>query len=455
MAKKQPRIFYFENEANAFYPGETIKGRIHFISICEATLNDIELSFNVAENWLYGTDYAGYGNNVQTIGTLNLNITKLLNSSKDYINLTKKAYFFPFEYYIPSNIAPSFEYPTTKFKAFRRYILSATLKSPSLCGTTTTYVIIKASPKIETNNLEVEQSLAIKKWGLFKQGNTKLKAFYSPSFGVNEPIVIKVNIDNSESKLKVKECKLILMRNIIFKDSETKNNKWNSEEILAKKVIPSIVKKKEIKDFEFKFELNELKNTALSYSGYFNPYDREKQCNMIYTPSCEGDIVVCQYAIKITAYYESFVKKKERPRIMIPICLVHQSGDSPNMIIEDNDEDFQRAIEESKREEEERQKRINESNNNNLNQNNNINNANNDNQVNNMYPSFDDNQKYIDSNNNNNINENNNNANNNCNNNHNQNTVDENKGNNIKYKDINKIDSDNDDSDGENNFNLL
>jgi hypothetical protein len=58
-------------------------------------------------------------------------------------------------------------------------------------------------------------------------------------------------------------------------------------------------------------------------------------------------------------------------------------------------------------------------------------------------------------NNNNNINENNNNANNNYNNNHNQNTVDENKGNNNKYKDINKIDSDNDDSDGENNFNLL
>ena len=448
MAKKEPRIFYFENEANAFYPGETIKGKIYFIPICKATLNDIEISFNVVENWLYGTDYAGYGSNVQTIGTFNLNITKYLKASKDYIDLTEKIYGFPFEYYIPSNIAPSFEYPSTKFKAFRRYILSATIKSPSLCGTTTTYVIIKASPKIETNNLEVEQSLAVKKWGLFKQGNTKLKALYSPSFGVNEPIAIKLNIDNSESKLKVKECKLVLMRNITFKDSETKNNKWNSEEILAKKTFPSEVKKKEIKDFEFKFELNELKNTVLSYSGYFNPYDREKQCNMIYTPSCEGDIVVCQYAIKITAYYESYVKKSQRPRIMIPICLVHQSGDNPNMIIGDMDEDFQRAIEESKREEEERQKRINESNNNNnnLNQNNNLN-VNDNNQANNIYPSFDDGQKYIDSNNN--IN------NNNYNNNPNQNMINDNKGNNNKYQDINKIDSDNDDSDQENNFNIL
>ena len=484
MAQKESRVFYFENEYNSFYPGETIKGKIHFIPVCKGQLNDIEISFNLAENWLYLTDYAGYGSNISTIATFNLNIKKLLNESKDYIELTEKEYVFPFEYRIPINTTASFEFPTLKYKAFRRFILSAKLISPTIYGNTSTYVIVKAPPKEQANNVEVEQSLAIKKWGLFKQGNTKLKVLSSPSFGFNQPISVKVNIDNSESKLKVKECKIVFMRHVIFKD-DTNAQKHNSEEYLAKKKFPAEVKKHETKQFDFKIELNEIKNTVLSYSGYFNPYNKEKQCQMIYTPSCEGTIIECQYALKITAYYDSFVKKKQRPRIILPINIAHQSDENPPFVIGDNyDEELKGNDEESKKEEE-KQKSANDQseapigNNNNNNKNININdindindvgddnnnnnkNINNINQAKNMYPSFDDNnnKNAININNNNNdidINSVDNDINNN--NPNNKNVINDKKDhknkNNNKFQDINKIgDSDNDDSDGD-NFNIL
>ena len=44
-----------------------------------------------------------------------------------------------------------------------------------------------------------------------------------------------------------------------------------------------------------------------------------------FLPSLEGNVIKCEYELKISLYFENFVDYNHRPRIIIPISVVHET----------------------------------------------------------------------------------------------------------------------------------
>ena len=419
------RRFFITQDKSKYYPGETIHSKVFFTPEKEGHIKEMQISFILDEAWfnLYDSSKNSYNNNIQIISQFNINLKKLLPNQEiqpGSFFLTKKTYNFPFDFKLPDFSNPSFEYPTAQYRAHLRYIIDAKIKSNEFPGNTSTYILILAIPKLDLNNLKIEKSLAVKKWGLFDIGSTVLKASYpTKNYKFSDTIPIQLNIDNAKSKLKVKECKIDFVRIIIFRDKLNLKEKKKLKEKLIKNVIPTAVGKHEIKNFTHNIKLGDFHFKNLTFEGYKNPYEQKSYSDINLVPSVDGGIISCEYSIKITAYYDSFVKKSERPRIILPVYMVHklenghiedaqEQADILKAIEESKklqekkeekiswqeEQDIQKAIEESKREEELRKRNMN-------NQNNNMNNICNQNINNNIYNQ---NNKF----NNNNYNQNNN-----------------------------------------------
>jgi len=353
--------FYLLLDKNSYYPGETIKGTVHLNPDKPVFIEDIEISFNLFENWYVTTDTKTQFNN-QTIVSFNIGIKKILGDKGNDKNiyLGNLNFTFPFTYKLPEYLNPSFEYPTEKYRAFLRYNISAKIISAGYPGNTSMYISIQAIPKNDINNLNKESSsLSIKKWGLFNKGDSIVKAFYpTKNYKFDDIIPVTVNVDNTNSKLKLTETKIDVIRKIYFRDKEDFTNKYTHEDKLIKKKFKSEVKKKEKNNFEFKIPLSELKSKNYTYYLYKNPYTSTNYCWIESIPSVDGGIIACEYYLKVTAYYDSFVTKAERPRIILPIYMVHKT-DGNILLNQQESEDLAKAIEESKREEQEKE-RINE-----------------------------------------------------------------------------------------------
>ena len=42
-------------------------------------------------------------------------------------------------------------------------------------------------------------------------------------------------------------------------------------------------------------------------------------------PTLDGDVIKCEYEIKVSLYFENFVDKSHRPRLIFPISLCHET----------------------------------------------------------------------------------------------------------------------------------
>ena len=44
-----------------------------------------------------------------------------------------------------------------------------------------------------------------------------------------------------------------------------------------------------------------------------------------FMPTLDGDVIKCEYEIKVSLYFENFVDKSHRPRLIFPISLCHET----------------------------------------------------------------------------------------------------------------------------------
>lgn len=70
-----------------------------------------------------------------------------------------------------------------------------------------------------------------------------------------------------------------------------------------------------------------------------------------FMPSINGQIISCEYEIKVSLYFDCFVDYNHRPRVIIPIYLVHQLPIDYQLEIQEQI-DFENALKKSKMEEE-------------------------------------------------------------------------------------------------------
>ena len=348
------RSFIIVQDKFQFFPGETIIGNVFLKPQMNVFIEDIEMAFKLLENWYCPLESYLSETNNQIISQFNLDIKNIFKEQQNTcIFLQNNTYKFPYKFKLPSFLNPSFEFPSQKYRAYLRYVLEAKIKSPQFSGNTSIYIIIQALKNSNSDfndNLNVEQSLSIKKWGLIDSGNTILKASYpSKYYTFIDTIPINIKIDNSKSKLKVTECKINFKRTITFRNKDNLTNKKSHTDKLIKKILKWEVKKHEMKNFEYKLYLGDLNLTNMTYDGYIQPYNNQKVCNIELIPSIDSGILKCEYFIKISLYYENFVTKEKRPRIILPVNMVHKLEN--NHIIESNEEDdIKKAIEESLKE---------------------------------------------------------------------------------------------------------
>ena len=313
------------------YPGKTIKGNIELVPDTEMYINDIELCLYYIEEWNYSKSEGKTDkrNNKQCVSLMDLGVNKYLpEGDNNLIHLSPILHLFPFEIKLLENIHPSFEYPKHDYRSFLRYSLYAKVKAPNVNLSTSSLIFIYAISRQDNSSFTIDQSFNIKKWGMLGKGSTKINAtFPMKYYRFSDNIPIKMNIDNTLGKMKVNLVKINLARKIILKDiKDDLKEKYSCTEKLLKKIFKVNVKSGNQEIYDFLFPLNEIPANDFSYFDNVNLYNwTKKTCEFM--PSIESNILSCQYIIKITIYYDSFIKKSDRPKIKIPIYIVHKLKD--------------------------------------------------------------------------------------------------------------------------------
>ena len=237
-----------ELDKSEYYPGEYITGKVKLRPNIKTKIKDIEITLSLIEDWYYLT-FNATKNNTQEISKFFLNIHLFLDKPKDsLIDLEPKEYIFPFEEKLPDYLLPSFEFPQDCYCAFLRYTLKARfISEKKFLSPAISYIIIKAIPK-KDDILNIKSSQRIKKWGMFSRGQTNLNVNYvTKNYKLTDIIPIQIEIDNTQSKMKVNSCKIIFIRKLVFKDKESFLEKFKKEEKLIKVKFKDFVNKKEKK----------------------------------------------------------------------------------------------------------------------------------------------------------------------------------------------------------------
>ena len=128
--------------------------------------------------------------------------------------------------------------------------------------------IILKTPKIFSSITNVH------KWGMFDGGSTVLKVSYKKNnYKIDEIVPLNIEIDNNRGKLKVKECKIRIIRTIEFKRLDKNSlEKYPLEKTIYSNVFWSEVLPNSKRSFLFQTELKDKDLIDFNYLGDNNPY---------------------------------------------------------------------------------------------------------------------------------------------------------------------------------------
>ena len=325
-------LIKIELDKEFYLPGETIQGSIMINCIENIRLNTITISLLHKECWfVQETTEVKYGEKYnQSITQFNIDIKNYIKDFNEI--LVSGNYVFPFKIDLPHDLEPCFEYPYPNRYAYLRYLFQCELLPKEINIKSQKYILIKsASNKIPSQKF-FSSIINVHKWGFFDGGTTMLKASYDKiNYKINDVIPINIDIDNSRGKLKVKNCKIRIIRTIQF------NKLRGPEKYPLEKTIYSNQFNSEVLPFnkgQFLFQI-QLKDDDLINLEYLieeNPYPNIRDINLL-VPSIDSNILKCFYRIQVSLYFDSFVTSGYRPRVKLPIFVTHFIDEENNNII--------------------------------------------------------------------------------------------------------------------------
>ena len=325
-------LIKIELDKEFYLPGETIQGSIMINCIENIRLNTITISLLHKECWfVQETTEVKYGEKYnQSITQFNIDIKNYIKDFNEI--LVSGNYVFPFKIDLPYDLEPCFEYPYPNRYAYLRYLFQCELLPKEINIKSQKYILIKsASNKIPSQKF-FSSIVNVHKWGFFDGGTTMLKASYDKiNYKINDVIPINIDIDNSRGKLKVKNCKIRIIRTIQF------NKLRGPEKYPLEKTIYSNQFNSEVLPFnkgQFLFQIR-LKDDDLINLEYLieeNPYPNIRDINLL-VPSIDSKILKCFYRIQVSLYFDSFVTSGYRPRVKLPIFVTHFIDEENNNII--------------------------------------------------------------------------------------------------------------------------
>ena len=141
-------ILTIQFKKESYYEGQTVEGTIILEPKTNLVLNDILIKFKQSEYFVYVVDEKNTVSDInsQTFFEKRINAGEYLNMGSQMLSLTPNSYKFPFQFTLPKDIPPSFEYPFKNRRASLRYTFSAEILSPYAKSLSETYLWIKARP---------------------------------------------------------------------------------------------------------------------------------------------------------------------------------------------------------------------------------------------------------------------------------------------------------------------
>lgn len=317
---------------NCFFIGEFLQGNIEVNLESGTVISGVLIEIYYSEFWSVksGSDNKEpvTMNNSKSIVKYNLDLKQLKKFQfiENDLILPSGVSFIPFNFRFSEENNPSFEYPYPKKKAYARYNFSVKLMSPYLTGNTSSYILMISRPIIESEKLLLKSiNQHIKKWKVFDKGNTILEiSIPENNYKYNSNCTVKVLIDNKKGKASTKEYKVVLRRKIKFKD-KIGGIKYTNETEIVSDIIKAVVAPGNSQSFEYILSFKE-KNTEkkYNYSNETNPYNAAMDKIDYFMPTFHGEIISCDYEIKVSVFYDCFVAYTDRPRLILPVFIVHQ-----------------------------------------------------------------------------------------------------------------------------------
>lgn len=316
------------------FTGENVTGHIWIKLNKGIETYGLELNLFLEEFWLSHTGKEIHTDkNEQAIINSAVNIQNALIPKKSKFVLQPGEYRFNFNFILPDYLNPSFEYTPEKFKSHLRYILVSQLlsfKGDKYPMSNLTYLVVCSKPLVLNSPLHFSNCSNVHSWFIFEAGTTVFNISYPKNnFTFGEQIPLHATIDNARGKLLVIRLKICLIRKIEY-SSVKRSDKFNTEEILMENIIPLQVQPGTKYSVSTNLVLSDSEAIMNSYNNIDNPLrhlmvDKRQMIRMI--PSLSSTMIKCEYYIKASLKFESFVEAKSRPRIFMPLSITHQVMD--------------------------------------------------------------------------------------------------------------------------------
>ena len=314
---------------DSFLVGESIIGNIEIQTNVTALIQGISIEINKAENWKVNNNDKDNSDYIKRkLISINLDLKKVNNlkiiDNNAILPIGKT--LIPFNFHISENNCPCFEFPDPDKRSSIRYFFSVVIVSSDIIGNENMPLSLLSRPVIEPEkklSMSIRQS--IKKWKVIDQGNTTLTVTLPENnFKYSDICLLKIFIDNSKGELTTREYKVGLRRIITYKNKNG-DIKYSFKKKILRERVRAEVGPGSKNNFEYNLSFREKDLYKIyNYNNDTNPYKIDINKINYYMPSVNGQLISCEYNIKISLYFESFVDKDHRPRVRIPIYLVHQ-----------------------------------------------------------------------------------------------------------------------------------
>ena len=317
-------ILTIQFKKESYYEGQTVEGTIILEPKQNLVLNDILIKFKQSEYFVYVVDEKNTISDInsQTFFEKRINAGEYLNMGSQMLSLTPNSYKFPFQFTLPRDIPPSFEYPFRNRRASVRYLFSAELLSPYVKSLTETYLWIKARPINIPSQIKHENYVKVKNVGIVSRGQSGIALFtMANNFRANDMLPFTVDIYNEECAVRVKEVKISIKRIVTFNKG---GKEYQKRTAILRKRYPCLCEKNSKNSFHYddiQIRDNDLKD--VDYNKNLNPYPFLDDLNLL-MPNIKTNLIKCEYSLKATSYFDLSVLGKDRPRVEMPIYITHQ-----------------------------------------------------------------------------------------------------------------------------------
>lgn len=258
-------------------------------------------------------------------------------------NVDEEVYVAPFSIKISEQDYPCFEYLYKNKYVYIRYEFKAIIER-GYTFKKESYLLILSKPIIRKEiNLFKEVKKNIKNYFLFDKGEVLFKVFlYDFNFKYGSDSELLIDIDNTKGKLATEEYKIVIKRKLNLSEFVYGKHYEDEKEIVILKEKAK-VNPGESKNFKCKFKIEDKDNNKYIKDLYL--YKDISDVNF-FMPSILHDIFKCEYEIKISLYFENFVDSENRPSVIFPINVAHETlKEYMNRLgIKNDPENFQEQI---------------------------------------------------------------------------------------------------------------